>query len=69
MNEKEIENKFIELETKIAYMDDFINQLQSEVVIHSKTIEILREENKILSNRIKELSENEEIPNRRPPHY
>lgn len=67
--ENEIENRFIELETKIAYMDDFIQKLQDEVVEDSKQIMILREENKVLSNRIKDLSENLEIPNRKPPHY
>jgi SlyX protein len=67
--EKESEERFIALETKIAYMDDFINKLQEEVVTHQKTIEILREENKILSGRIADLSENVDIPNRRPPHY
>ena len=67
--EKETEERFIALETKLAYMDDFINKLQDEVVTHQKTIEILREENKILSGRIADLSENVDIPNRRPPHY
>ena len=67
--EKETEDRFIALETKIAYIDDFINKLQEEVVTHQKTIEILREENKILSGRIADLSENVDIPNRRPPHY
>ena len=67
--DKETEDRFIALETKISYMDDFIAQLQEEVVSHQKQIEILRTENQILSSRIKDLSENEEIPNRRPPHY
>ena len=67
--DKETEDRLIALETKIAYMDDFIAQLQEEVVSHQKQIEILRTENQILSSRIKDLSENEEIPNRRPPHY
>ena len=66
---KELEEHFIALETKIAYMDDFIEKLQNEVVKQSKLIEILREENKILSGRIQDLSENIEIPNRKPPHY
>lgn len=61
--------RFIALETKIAYMDDFINKLQEEVVTHQKQIEILREENKILSGRITDIAENVDIPNRRPPHY
>ena len=50
-------------------MDDFIEKLQNEVVKQGKLIEILREENKILSGRIQDLSENIEIPNRKPPHY
>ena len=59
------ENRFIALETKIAFMDDFINKLQNEVVEQQKLIEILREENKILSSRIMDLSENIEIPNKK----
>ena len=65
----ETENRFITLETKLAFMDDFVNKLQQEVVKQRKVIEILREENKILSSRIMDLSENIEIPNRKPPHY
>ena len=56
--EKETEERFIALETKIAYMDDFISKLQEEAV-----------ENQILAGRIQDLSENLEIPNRKPPHY
>ncbi len=67
--ESELENRFFALETKIAYMDDFIQQLQTEVVEQQKLIEVLREENKILSSRILDLSENIDIPNRKPPHY
>ena len=67
--EKETEERFIAVETKIAYMDDFIQKLQEEAVEAAKQITILREENKILSSRIMDLSENIEIPNRKPPHY
>ena len=66
---KEIEDRFIALETKIAFMDDFINKLQEETVANQKTIQLLREENQILAGRIQDLSENLEIPNRKPPHY
>lgn len=61
----ETENRFITLETKLAFMDDFVNKLQQEVVKQQKVIEILREENKILSSRIMDLSENIEIPDRK----
>ncbi|MDY2843051.1 MAG: SlyX family protein [Treponema sp.] len=67
--EKVTEERFIAVETKIAYMDDFIQKLQEEAVEAAKQITILREENKILSGRIRDLSENLEIPNRKPPHY
>ncbi len=67
--EKETEDRLIALETKIAYMDDFITKLQEETVENQKTIRILREENQILAGRIQDLSENMEIPNRKPPHY
>ncbi|MBQ9206709.1 MAG: SlyX family protein [Treponema sp.] len=64
-----IEEKFIALETKIAYMDDFIAKLQEETLENQKMIRILREENQILAGRVQDLSENLEIPNRKPPHY
>ncbi len=67
--EKETEERFIALETKIAYMDDFISKVQEEAVEKQKMIQLLREENQILAGRIQDLSENLEIPNRRPPHY
>ncbi|MBR0494957.1 MAG: SlyX family protein [Treponema sp.] len=67
--EKEIEDRFVALETKIAFMDDFISKLQEEAVENQRMIQILREENQILAGRIQDLQENQEIPNRCPPHY
>lgn len=67
--EKEIEDRFVALETKIAFMDDFISKLQEEAVENQRMIQILREENQILAGRIQDLQENQEIPNRKPPHY
>lgn len=69
MNENEIDGRFVALEMKIAYMEDFIAKLQEVAVENQRTIEILRQENTILSGRIQDLSENIEIPNRKPPHY
>ncbi|MBQ9623961.1 MAG: SlyX family protein [Treponema sp.] len=67
--EKEIEDRFVALETKIAFMDDFISKLQEEALENQRMIQILHEENQILAGRIQDLQENQEIPNRRPPHY
>ena len=69
--EKDTEEKIIQLETKLAYLEDFLNQLQSVAVGNSTTIEKLREENKLMAQKIRDLSDQMEgdIPNRRPPHY
>lgn len=70
MTEKEIEDKFIALETKIAYLEEFTSELQNVVVEHTKTIDRLTTANRLMSEKITELIENsEEIPNRKPPHY
>lgn len=70
MTEKEVEDKFIALETKIAYLEEFTSELQGVVVEHTKTIDRLAKANKLMSEKITELIENsEEIPNRKPPHY
>ena len=63
------EERFIALETKLAFLEDFVNKLQEEAVANAQQLEILREENKILAGRYQELAENLDIPNRKPPHY
>ena len=63
------EERFIALETKLAFLEDFVNKLQEEAVANAQQLEILREENKSLAGRYQELAENLDIPNRKPPHY
>ena len=67
----EQEEQQIALETKISYLEDFVNQIQAVTVEHTKTIDALREENKMLLQKVKDLSDALEgdIPNRKPPHY
>lgn len=69
--EKETEERIIALETKLAYMEDFVNQLQEVSVEQGKTVELLRTENKMMSQKIRDLSDaiEGEVPNRKPPHY
>ena len=63
--------ELIALETKLAYMEDFVNQLQAVTVEHTKQIDALREENKLMAQRLKDMSDllEGDIPNRNPPHY
>lgn len=69
--DKETEERIIALETKLAYMEDFVNQLQEVSVEQGKTVELLRTENKMMSQKIRDLSDAIEgdVPNRKPPHY
>ena len=68
--DKETEKHIIELETKLAYLEDFVNQLQDVCVGQAKQIDVLKQENKMMSGKIQDLSDSlEEIPDRKPPHY
>ena len=69
--EKETEDRLTAIEMKLAYMEDFVNQIQQVAVEQAKEIALLRKENKLMIEKIKEMAENQEgdIPNRRPPHY
>lgn len=71
MTEKETEERFTALEMKLAYMEDFVNQIQDVAVEQAKTIELLKKEIKLMSGKIHEMSDQLEgdIPNRKPPHY
>ncbi len=68
--ETETNERLTALETKLSYLEDFVNKLQDVAVSQTKEIDVLREENRVLSARFRELLDSlEEIPNRKPPHY
>ena len=69
--EKEIDERLTAVEMKLAYMEDFVNQIQGVAVEQAKTIDKLQKEIKMMSEKIREMANAVEgdIPNRRPPHY
>lgn len=69
--EDDVSLRFEKLEIKNSYIEDFVQQLQEVVAEHSKLIEVLREENRVLSAKLNDALElvQAEIPNRKPPHY
>ena len=69
--DKETEERLVALETKLAYMEDFVNQVQEVCVKHTELIEKLKTENKLMREKIRDMSDMIEgdIPNRKPPHY
>lgn len=67
---KEIEERLVSLETKLSYIEDFIDQLQEVSVAQTKQIDVLREQNQALSGGLQDLRESvDEIPDKKPPHY
>lgn len=62
-----IEKRFIALETKISYTEDFVLKLQNEVVSHQKQLETLRAENKEIFARLANGAP--DFPEKKPPHY
>ena len=69
--EKETEERLSAIEMKLAYMEDFVSQIQNVAVEQTKTIDKLQKEVKMMSDRIREMSNaiGGDIPNRKPPHY
>lgn len=69
--EKETGDRLTAIEVKLAYMEDFVNQIQNVAVEQAKTIDKLQKEIKLMSDRIREMANTMEgdIPNRKPPHY
>ena len=69
--EKETEERLSAIEMKLAYMEDFVSQIQDVAVEQAKTIDKLQKEIKMVSDRIREISNAMEgdVPNRKPPHY
>mgnify|MGYP003571529522 FL=1 len=69
--EKETDERLTAVEMKLAYMEDFVSQIQGVAVEQAKTIDKLQKEIKLMSEKICEMSNAVEgdIPNRRPPHY
>lgn len=69
--EKETDERLTAIEMKLAYMEDFVNQIQNVTVEQAKTIDKLQKEIKMMSDKIRDMSNVMEgdIPNRRPPHY
>lgn len=65
------DERLTQIEMKLAYLEDFMNQIQEVAVGQAKEIELLRKENKLMSDKIRDLVELTEgdIPNRKPPHY
>lgn len=64
-------DRFTDLETRIAFFEDTLEQLNQVVTRQSQQIGTLEVQNKNLMQRVRDLSEmnSPEILNEAPPHY
>lgn len=65
------EGRLVALEMKLSYLEDFLSKVQNVVVEQGDLIDRLYAENRLMREKIKEMSDQLEgdIPNVRPPHY
>jgi SlyX protein len=70
MDTEHIASRFEKVETKLAYIEDFIQRLQAEVVENNALTERISAEHRAIKEKVLQLSrELEEFPDRKPPHY
>ena len=53
----ETDDRITTIEMKLAYMEDFVNQIQNVAVEQAKTIDKLQKEIKLMSDKIREMSD------------
>lgn len=64
------EERLNRIEIKLAYLEDFLERLQAEILERNAIHDRLAAEHAAMKEKLLAVSrEVEEIPNRRPPHY
>jgi SlyX protein len=70
MDQPDLTSRLEKVETKLAYLEDFLDRLQEVVVSQGSVLDRLGTEHSAVKAQLLRLSEDlEELPNRRPPHY
>lgn len=67
-----MENKIIDLESKLAFQDETINELNEVITDHQQQLDQLREEIRLLNLRITSVAESSNVSDEKeppPPHY
>ena len=67
-----MENRIIDLESKLAFQDETINDLNEVITDQQQQLDQLREELRLLNLRIASVAENSAVSDEKeppPPHY
>ncbi|MDR1373571.1 MAG: SlyX family protein [Treponema sp.] len=70
MDRNEFDERLVRIETRLAYLEDFLTRLQGEVVDRNALMDRLSTEHTALKIRLARISRDlEEMPEKKPPHY
>jgi SlyX protein len=70
MDQQDLDRRLEKIETKLAFLEDFLIRLQEETVTQNAVLEKLSAEHGLIKAQLLQISDElGEIPNRRPPHY
>jgi SlyX protein len=70
MDQQTVTTRLEKIETKLAYLEDFLTRLQDEVLGRNAVMDRLITENMAMKERLQGISRSlEDVPNRKPPHY
>jgi SlyX protein len=70
MDQQAVTPRLEKIETKLAYLEDFLNRLQDEILDRNTAMDRLITENTAIKERLQSISRSlEEVPDRKPPHY
>jgi SlyX protein len=70
MKQDEFDERLIRIETRLAYLEDFLTRLQGEVVDRNVLMDRLNAEHTALKIRLARISRDlEDMPEKKPPHY
>ena len=69
--EQDIEALLVDLQTRLAFQDQAISELNEVITDQQQQIDRLREELRLAGDKLKVLEESVEIstPDEKPPHY
>ena len=70
MDQQLLNARLEKIETKLAFLEDFLIRLQDEVVGRNAALDRLIDENAVVRERLNAISQSlEKMPNPKPPHY
>jgi SlyX protein len=70
MDQQHIEKRLERIETKLAFLEDFLRTLQEAALEEKARLDETRAEQTAMKTLLLRLSRDQDgLPNRRPPHY